>query len=91
MKEMELKDLIEINDEVVGDGLILMEDGVEKYLILKAANNQSSYQYEDDNSKVKVISNIPEELSESEYQELLRALVDALEDKLKPIKPEDMN
>ena len=92
MKEMELKELVEINDEVVGDGLILLEDGVEKYMLIKAGNNPVTNQFDDGNTMgIKVVSNLSQEISEEEFEELKRQLIEALEDSFRPIKPENMN
>ena len=94
MKELELKDLIVLNDEVVGDGLILTENGKDKYIVLKAdaANNLDVFNPKArDLGNVKVVTNGDIKISAEEFEEIKRQLIEALEDSIKPIDPENMN
>lgn len=94
MKELELKDLIELNDEVVGDGLILTENGHDKYIVLRAdssANMDVFNPKAHDISNVKIVTNGDMKISAEEFEEIKRQLIEALEDSIKPIDPENMN
>lgn len=93
MKELELKDLIELNDEVVGDGLVLTENGVDKYVVLKAGNdaNLKDELRPQGAMNVKIVSNNSLDLTEEEFEDMKRQLIDALEAAVRPTNPKDMN
>lgn len=88
MNKIALKDLKKIDDNTVGDGLILEEDGIEKYVILKVADFSSVNKEGKTMLKplgIKFVTNGDFDLSEEEFEHLKEQIIEALEDNLKPV------